>query len=250
MRVLLAGIVLSLLLAAPASAKIVKVTERDGFYGAVLAQLSDGRLLAGGALNVGHKQQYAIARFSRNGKRDRSFGTNGLAVATPGIGAFEDLRALFVQADGKIVGLGMSVYKDANARIGIARWTPDGKLDPTLDGDGVFMQQVNQNASMSFPEPFRGGFLVGGQTQVPRLDLAPPAWAQGLPGGDVIPTESKAFVAGVDGAPWQNHESSRARSPARTSSTRARATAAPCSRSAGRTATPRGSCRSPSASRD
>jgi phosphate acyltransferase len=51
MRLVATVLVTLALLAAPAFAKVVKVTEGGGFYGTVLAEMPDGRLLAGGALN-------------------------------------------------------------------------------------------------------------------------------------------------------------------------------------------------------
>ena len=204
MRALFAGIVVSLLLAAPAAAKVVKVTEGDGFYSTSLAQLPDGRLLVAGALNDGHRQKFAVARFSRNGKRDRTFGVNGLATATTGNGSFESPNALFVTADGRILAIGDAVESGSTMGIGIARWTADGRLDPSFgDGDGTLLRRVNKDLSMSFAAPYRGGFVFGGQTVVPA---ALPPGAMPLPGTENPFVEHKAFVEGLDTA-WPSHAS-------------------------------------------
>jgi uncharacterized delta-60 repeat protein len=163
------------LLAAPASAKVVKVTEGGGFYGTVLAQLPNGRLLAGGALNVGRKQVYAVARFSRNGRRDKSFGTRGLARARPGNGDFEDLRALIPLPDGRIVGIGNSNARNERGfvtlGIGVARWTANGRPDTTFGGgDGVAHHHFGED-NPAFAILFRGGFVIGGQSYAVQSDV-------------------------------------------------------------------------------
>jgi uncharacterized delta-60 repeat protein len=202
MRLVATVLVALALLAAPASANVVKVTEGGGFYGTVLAELPDGRLLAGGALNVGNKQVYAVARFSRNGRRDMSFGAGGLARARPGDGNFEDLRAIIPLRDGRIVGIGNSNARNEQGRdtlgIGVARWTADGRLDRTFGGgDGVAQQHFNSRDVPLFAIPFRAGFLIGGQTDIPRPD--------GL-------FDSHGFVGGRDAnfgslPGWTDHDS-------------------------------------------
>ncbi len=104
-----------------------------------LLPLPDGRILCGGAIGG----DYAIARLKKDGKSvDSSFGING-KIRTDVTGYNEDeVTALAVQADGKIIAAGdgrknnmtsvrviLTRYK-ANAAVGIAK--PKGPIESKI----------------------------------------------------------------------------------------------------------------------
>jgi uncharacterized delta-60 repeat protein len=85
----------------------------------------DGKILVAGV--GGATGQLAIARYTRRGFLDTTFGTGG-KVTAPGVSA----QAMALQADGKIVTGG-----GWNRDFVLARFTPDGSPDPSFGTDGV-----------------------------------------------------------------------------------------------------------------
>ncbi|MFF4370173.1 calcium-binding protein [Streptomyces sp. NPDC001594] len=71
------------------------------------------------------------------GDLDPSFDGDGKVVTDFGGGGYDESRGMVIQADGKIVTVGTTVpaaggYSD----MALARYNPDGSLDPTFNGDG------------------------------------------------------------------------------------------------------------------
>jgi uncharacterized delta-60 repeat protein len=94
--------------------------------------------------------RFGVARFNSNGSLDTSFGGSGQVITDfglPLVGAdglknhFE-VSALASQPDGKILAAG-----GGEGYFLIARYNSDGTLDPTFDGDGMLIQDVNSSSS-------------------------------------------------------------------------------------------------------
>ncbi len=71
------------------------------------------------------------------GDLDPAFDGDGKVVTDFGGGGYDESRGMVIQADGKIVTVGTTVpaaggYSD----FALARYNPDGSLDPTFNGDG------------------------------------------------------------------------------------------------------------------
>jgi len=98
----------------------------DGVVSAVAFQ-ADGKIVAAGR-TVG--ADFAVARYNPDGSLDSTFDGDG-QVSTD-FGAFDEARAVAIQADGKIVAAGVTGSVD----FAVARYNPDGSLDSTFDGDG------------------------------------------------------------------------------------------------------------------
>src|SRR5258708_16499743 len=82
------------------------VGDTDVAYG--LALKMDGKILvAGGAGNNSDIPDFALARLNTNGTLDTSFGSGG-KVTTDFFGNTDYATALLIQADGKIVGVGVA----------------------------------------------------------------------------------------------------------------------------------------------
>jgi uncharacterized delta-60 repeat protein len=96
----------------------------------------DGKILVLG--EGGATGRLAIARYTRHGSLDTTFGTGG-KVTAPSVSG----QAMALQADGKIVTGGGSY-----GGFALARFTPDGSPDPSFGTDGV--------ARVTFPLSYSG----------------------------------------------------------------------------------------------
>jgi uncharacterized delta-60 repeat protein len=102
---------------------------------AAVALQEDGKIVVGGATDVGPASDFAIARYLRGGAIDPSFGEGGLVrtSVTPGDDRVVDL---LVQGEGKIVAAGVSGAGSTN-RVTLARYNVRGALDPSFGVSGV-----------------------------------------------------------------------------------------------------------------
>jgi uncharacterized delta-60 repeat protein len=97
-----------------------------------LAVQSDLKVVAAGELEGGG---FGVVRFLPDGSSDDSFGMAG-RVTTFG-GSRAAANTIVVQPDGKIVVGGFVGAINANVSIRIARYLPDGSLDPSFNGSGA-----------------------------------------------------------------------------------------------------------------
>jgi len=105
----------------------------EGF--AVLIQ-PDGKIVAAGWANIpNNNQDFALVRYNANGSLDTNFGGDG-RVTTDFDGNSEIVHALAIQPDGKIVAVGESFSPVTQWDFALARYRPNGTLDPTFGGDG------------------------------------------------------------------------------------------------------------------
>ncbi|MFD8147058.1 calcium-binding protein [Streptomyces sp. NPDC059708] len=71
------------------------------------------------------------------GDLDPTFDGDGRVVTDFGGGGFDESRGMVIQADGKIVTVGSTVPAAGGpSDMALARYNPDGSLDPTFNGDG------------------------------------------------------------------------------------------------------------------
>jgi uncharacterized delta-60 repeat protein len=102
---------------------------------------ADGKILVGGQIECpGPQLCFGIVRYNPNGSLDGSFGVSGIARATfPGARCGCDLRDLAIQRNGRIVAVGWR-FRGGDAQddmlLAIARFLPDGRLDPSFSRDG------------------------------------------------------------------------------------------------------------------
>jgi uncharacterized delta-60 repeat protein len=93
--------------------------------------------------NVLH--QFTLARYNRNGSLDTSFGTNGItntAIPEPvdqGVSRSAGAYALAVLPNGEILAAGSAGWEafPPTSSFALARYTPDGSLDPTFGAGGI-----------------------------------------------------------------------------------------------------------------
>ncbi len=78
-----------------------------------------------------YNTQFVLERYNTDGTPDTTFATNGRLITIFGAG-YDTPKAITLQADGKIIAVG----KSYNNNFAIARYTTNGALDTTFDGDG------------------------------------------------------------------------------------------------------------------
>ena len=112
---------------------LTNIGGRDGAL--ALAIQRDGRIVAAGYRYLAAKGRgdFALVRYTRSGKLDRSFGTAGKVVTV--LGARSEAHAVVVQPDGKIVAAGWS-YARRNHDFALVRYTGSGKLDTSFGIEG------------------------------------------------------------------------------------------------------------------
>jgi len=105
--------------------------------GRAVAVQADGKIVVGGstggAFNV--PTDFALARYHANGSLDTSFGTSGRVTTDFAGNNGDEIHALAIQADGKILAVGHAVVgKNANknGNVGVARYNTNGTLDTTF----------------------------------------------------------------------------------------------------------------------
>ena len=107
----------------------------DDAASAVAAQ-PDGKVVAAGyaSLPVGGRA-FALVRFDVDGVRDPSFSGNGVVATRFGDGSAA-ARAIAIEDDGDIVVAGASSEPETGWDFALARYEPDGSLDPSFGQNG------------------------------------------------------------------------------------------------------------------
>jgi uncharacterized delta-60 repeat protein len=100
----------------------------------------DGKILVGGNGSNGTTNDFAVVRLLPNGALDTSFDGDGKAL-TDILGSHDNVNALAVQADGKIVAAGQSLTSNV-WKFSLVRYNPNGSLDGTFDNDGKLTAPV------------------------------------------------------------------------------------------------------------
>ncbi len=97
-----------------------------------VAVQSDGKIVVGGYTN---NYDFAILRYNTNGTLDTTFDGDGI-VTTDFFSNTDQIRALAIQSDGKIVAAGYTFTGSGYSNIAVARYNTNGSLDTTFDTDG------------------------------------------------------------------------------------------------------------------
>jgi uncharacterized delta-60 repeat protein len=93
----------------------------------------DGKIIAVGNDTV-PPSFFALARYNPNGSLDTSFSGDGKQRTSFGQG-YDEATGVALQADGKIVVVGIADTANGT-NIALARYNPNGSLDPSFSGDG------------------------------------------------------------------------------------------------------------------
>lgn len=138
-----------------------------GAYDAVVDP--DGRITVVGHASDNSSSRVAVARYRPGGRLDRSFSDDGwLTVTSPdGIDWVYGYAAV-LQPDGKLVVAAESydgMVTPIEANLVVYRFTEDGRLDKTFDGDGrAFVDLGGEDAGLDVGLTSRGAIVVSGWT--------------------------------------------------------------------------------------
>jgi uncharacterized delta-60 repeat protein len=122
--------------AAPKGVRLVDVPESISEEGEAVEVLSGGTVLIGGESDNGA----FLAELNANGEPVSGFGTAGIAVHDMGTdvvptGEIFDLKVL---PDGRILAAGSALAAPNDEESFVARFKPEGELDPTFGTGGIF----------------------------------------------------------------------------------------------------------------
>jgi uncharacterized delta-60 repeat protein len=107
-------------------------TNLTGVDGATDVALRGKKIVAVGS-GGGH---FALARYNPNGTLDPSFSGDGKQTTDFGFGGGDAATGVAIQDDGKIVVVGFAAGPMSSSAFALARYNPNGTLDPTFSGDG------------------------------------------------------------------------------------------------------------------
>jgi uncharacterized delta-60 repeat protein len=104
-----------------------------------IALQPDGKIVVAGLASAGFGADvnFAVARFNANGTPDNSFDGDGKLTTSFEGNLLEAAFGLVIQPDGKIVAGGSRQNSSTGESwFAVARYLPNGALDPSFDGDG------------------------------------------------------------------------------------------------------------------
>ena len=133
---------------------------------AVALQPNGKVVAAGGAgfSDTDFDTEFAIARYNVDGSLDKCFGGDG-KVTTDLSATYDQVNALALQRDGKIVVAGYADAASAHPKFGLARYNRDGTLDKSFGSRGKILTPVRKGA-VAFGVAIQsdGRIVVSGET--------------------------------------------------------------------------------------
>jgi uncharacterized delta-60 repeat protein len=143
--------------------------SKDWAY--AMAVQPDGRIVVGGVSDHSGSRDFALARYTPGGALDSTFGNGGLVVTPVRPLTTDIIHGLVIQPDGKIVAAGVTYDDTVSLRphgdFMVARYTPNGELDPAFGVGGVTTTNFE---SESYDEPYAvalqpdGRIVLGGSS--------------------------------------------------------------------------------------
>jgi uncharacterized delta-60 repeat protein len=110
----------------------------------------DGKIVAAGLSSNGSNNDFALARYTPAGVLDTGFGGGDGLVTTPVGSGADEVYAVALQPDGKIVVAGLS-SNGTNNDFALARYDADGTLDTLFGGgDGLVTTPVGTGADNAY----------------------------------------------------------------------------------------------------
>jgi uncharacterized delta-60 repeat protein len=122
-----------------------------------IAVQPDGKIIVGGVTKstVTQANNFALVRLNPNGTVDTTFGTDGKVITSAISTSQFGITKLLVQPDGKIVAGGLSIG------MAMARYLPNGVLDPTFGTNGIVaINESSYNCSIAMQAD--GKFILAG----------------------------------------------------------------------------------------
>jgi len=113
----------------------------------------DGKIVAAGRFLPG-PSQFGLVRLNSNGTPDATFGTSGLVSEDLGPGGDDEINAVALQSDGKIVVAGYTTVGSIDHDFAVARYDATGALDPTFGPGGIVTTSVSPPTASSIDQAF------------------------------------------------------------------------------------------------
>lgn len=138
----------------------------DGAQANAMAVQGDGKIVLAGYAS-GESVSIAVARLNSDGTPDTGFSDDGRATAQVQGDALA--RALTIDPDGRIVVAGNSLSQPV-----VARFTPEGVLDATLNGNGirpVTLPGIDVSSGYGIALEATGKILVAGSADLLSTDF-------------------------------------------------------------------------------
>ena len=129
-----------------------------------VAVQSDGKIVMVGGTSV-LESDVLVVRFNIDGSLDATFGDGGIVTADAG--GRQDVSAMVLQPDGKIVVTGRN-STDPSSDFFVMRFNGDGTWDTTFGGDGIVTTEFgadNDASSRSLDVQSDGKIVVTGSTR-------------------------------------------------------------------------------------
>lgn len=98
-----------------------------------------------------------LARYHPNGSLDTTFSDDGIVTSPFAAGAFDQVQALALQPDGKILAGG-----SVGSAFALVRFNTDGSLDTSFDGDGIVTTSMFSSGALSAISVQADGKIVAG----------------------------------------------------------------------------------------
>jgi uncharacterized delta-60 repeat protein len=95
----------------------------------------DGKIVAAGQSSASGSYDFALARYNRDGSLDSSFGSGGRVLTD--FGSFDEIQAVAIQPNGKIVAAG-----EGASQFALARYNRDGSLDQSFGSGGKILTDL------------------------------------------------------------------------------------------------------------
>ena len=134
--------------------------------------------------------QMSYVAEAASGDLDPSFGMGGV-VRTDFFGLTDEVRAIAIQADNKVVAVGAVITPTSGASFGLARYDPNGSLDLTFGSGGKVTTDLGgtQEAAEDVAIQPDGKIVVAGHTGAPySSDSSDFVVARYIPNGGLDPT--------------------------------------------------------------
>jgi len=130
-----------------------------------LAIQTDGKIVVGGYAKPGTQSCWAVGRYNTDGSLDTTFNTTGFNTTTPGTN--DQILALALQPDGKIVVGGYTTAAGGQRTFAVGRYTSSGALDTTFNGTGynITSPDPNHDAVRAVAILSNGQILAAGNSQ-------------------------------------------------------------------------------------
>ncbi|MBK7946932.1 MAG: T9SS type A sorting domain-containing protein [Flavobacteriales bacterium] len=164
----------------------------------------NGRIVVVGSTQQNLATSMALARFMPDGTLDQSFGIGGQVItgfSTDPVLISDAAAAVAIQPNGYVVVVGSSFQNGVGYRFVVARYDPDGELDPNFGTGGIQVNALLNGGGFGSVAILDDGYIVacGAVTEAPSNNMF--VVARYTPFGALDPTFDGDGFATIDITP-------------------------------------------------